>query len=41
MAPLLPEYPGTHLRGGQQRQGEDTGGTGRTTENGKYSDFQS
>ena len=32
---LLPEHTGAHLRSGQQRQGEDTGGSGRTTENGK------
>ena len=35
MAPLLPEHPGSDLRGGQQRQGENTGGPGRAAENGE------
>ena len=34
VASLLPEHPGPDLCGGQQRQREDTGGTGRATENG-------
>ena len=34
MASLLPEHPGPDLCGGQQRQREDTGGTGRATEDG-------
>jgi len=29
VAPLLPEHAGPHLRGGQQRPGKDTGGSGR------------
>ena len=34
MASLLPEHPGPDICGGQQRQREDTGGTGRATEDG-------
>ena len=36
VAPLLPEHPGAHLRGGQQRPGEDTGGAGGAPEDGQY-----